>query len=153
VERETVKGVNFPSFLFASLIAGYAMLLVDYVFSGWFGFFGLYHYPDSRIGLSNPFWTLKHEVQSIIFSLPYAKHFLHVKFLKNRILKGMLYGIIFYVFTRIVGFVGMMGGAPWLVNFMVKPLEAHISSFVLHMVWGFFLGYLYNPPLEGKREG
>jgi uncharacterized membrane protein YagU involved in acid resistance len=150
MERETIKNVNFPSFLFASLIAGYAMLLVDYVFSGWFGFFGLYHYPNSSIGLSNPFWTIRHEVQSIIFSIPYATHFVRLGFLKNRIMKGILYGIIFYLFTRLVGFVGMLGNAPWLLNFMIKPWEAHISSLVLHAVWGFFLGYLYNPPKEIK---
>ncbi|MEZ0361865.1 MAG: hypothetical protein ABWK04_08260 [Hydrogenobacter sp.] len=151
MEGETIKNVNFPSFLFASLIAGYTMLLVDYVFSGWFGFFGLYHRPDSHIGLSNPYWTLKHEVQSVIFSLPYAIHFVRIEFIKSHVLKGVLYGIIFYVFTRVVGFLGMVGGASWLVNFMDKPLEAHVSSLVLHIVWGFFLGYLYNPPSEGKR--
>lgn len=148
MDGKVIRGVNFSSFLFASLIAGYAMVFVDYIFSGWFGFFGLYHYPNSPIGLSNFYWTLRHEVQSVIFSIPYAVYFVRFKYPKSYSLKGVLYGAVFYVFTRIIGFIGMLGNAPWLVNFMDKPLEAHISSFVLHLVWGFCLGYLYNPTVD-----
>ncbi len=144
-----IRDVNFGSFLFASLIAGYVLALVDYIFQGWFGLFGLFHHKGSPIGLGNPYWTLRHEIQSVIFSIPYATFFTYrVRFIKSRTLKGALYGFFFFILTRIVGFLGVLGDAPWLTRFMDKPVEAHISSLILHVIWGAVLGYLYVSPEE-----
>ena len=61
-----IKGVNFWSFLFASQMAGWIMFLVDEVFSGWFGLFGLFP------GLKSPEWIIQHQIDSTLFAIPFC---------------------------------------------------------------------------------
>ncbi len=56
----------------------------------------------------------------------------------------MVYGVLWHIFVMVVSFVGSLGDALWFQ----KPMQmnAQISTFVLHIVWGGLTGFLYNPP-------
>jgi len=130
-----IKGVNFWSFLFASQMGGYAMVLLDEVYAKWFGLFGLFP------GLSNPAWFIHHQIDATLFAIPLV-------LLWNRIpgpgiVKGLIYGVLWHIFVIVVSIIGAVGGAEWFQKPM--SLNAQISTFILHLVWGGLTGFLYNP--------
>ncbi len=54
-----IKGVNFWSFLFASQMGGWAMVVLDMVYAGWFGLFGIFP------GTKDWGWVLKHQIDDL----------------------------------------------------------------------------------------
>ncbi len=134
-----IKGVNFWSFLFASQMAGWLMFLVDQIFSGWFGLFGLFP------GLKSPAWIIQHQVDSILFSIPFVLPYVYGRLPGPGIVKGLIYGVLWHIFVVVISFVGTLGGSKW---FQPMPFNAQVSLFLLHLVWGATLGFLYSPPEE-----
>ncbi len=134
-----IRGVNFWSFLFASQMAGWLMFLVDHIFSGWFGLFGLFP------GLSSPSWIIQHQVDSILFSIPFVLPAVYGRLPGPGIVKGVVYGVLWHIFVVVVSLIGTAGGSKW---FQPMPLNAQVSLFLLHVIWGGTLGFLYAPPEE-----
>jgi len=130
-----IRGVNFWSFLFASQMGGYAMVLLDEVYAKWFGLFGLFP------GLSNPAWFIKHQIDATLFAIPLV--LLWSRIPGPGIVKGLIYGVLWHIFVIVVSIIGAVGGAEWFQKPM--SLNAQISTFILHLVWGGLTGFLYNP--------
>ena len=132
-----IKGVNFWSFLFASQMAGWLMFLVDEIFAGWFGLFGLFP------GLKSPAWIIHHQIDSTLFAIPFVLPAVYNRIPGGGFLKGLIYGFGWHVFVTVVSFIGTAGGSKW---FQPMQATAMISLFLLHLVYGAVIGFLYNPP-------
>ena len=91
-----IKGVNFWSFLFASQMGGYAMMILDEVYAKWFGLFGLFP------GIKDPAWFIHHQIDSTLFAIPLVLPFVWNKVPSPGLVKGILslpiYG--YYRYTR-----------------------------------------------------
>jgi len=138
-----IKGVNFWSFLFASQMGGYTMMILDEVYAKWFGLFGLFP------GIKDPAWFIHHQIDSTLFAIPLVLPFVWNKVPGPGLVKGILYGIAWHIFVVIVSLIGGAGGAEWFQ----KPMTANIqiSLIILHIVWGGITGFLYNPSQEAKE--
>ncbi|MFN3813689.1 MAG: hypothetical protein ACK4SM_03600 [Aquificaceae bacterium] len=139
-----IKGVNFWSFLFASQMGGYAMVLLDGVYSKWFGLFGMFP------GLKDPAWFIHHQMDATLFTIPLVLPAMWKRLPGAGILKGIIYAILWHIFVIIVSLIGSLGGAEWFQRPMT--LNAQVSTFILHLVWGGLTGFLYNPPEEAMRR-
>jgi uncharacterized membrane protein len=131
-----MKGVNFWSFIFASQVGAYAMVLLDEVYAGWLGLFGLFP------GLKDPAWFIHHQIDGTLFAIPFI-FFLWNKLPGPGIVKGLIYGVLWHIFVVIVSIIGALGGAEWFKNPMT--VSAQISLIILHLVWGGLTGLLYDP--------
>jgi len=136
-----IKGVNFWSFLFASQMGGWAMVVLDEVYAKWFGLFGLFP------GIKDMKWVFHHQVDSTLFSIPLVLPQVWNRLPGSGVVKGLIYGVLWHIFVVIVSIIGSAGGAAWFQQPM--PMSAQISLFILHLVWGGMIGFLYNPPEEG----
>ncbi len=134
-----VRGVNFKSLVLAGFVAGYVMYFVDAWFAGFLGLFGAFP------GTSNVWWMLEHHIDGIIFALPFAWMAVYRRLPGPGWLKGTIYGIVWTIALVILS---MIAGALGAGKFqqMKMSVAAGISTFILHAVWGFFLGVLYVPP-------
>ena len=135
-----IKGVNFPSFLFASLMGGWAMVVLDEVYANWFGLFGVFP------GTKDPMWLIKHEIDSVLFAIPLVLPFVWNRLPGPGVVKGLIYGVIWHIFVFVVSLIGSAGGATWFAEPM--PASAQISLFIHHLLWGGVTGFLYSPPEE-----
>lgn len=136
---KAIKNINFGSLALAGFVGAYAMFFVDLWFDGFLGLFGAFP------GTSNAWWMLEHHIDGIIFALPFAWPALYYRLPKNKIAKGLSYGLIW---TIAVGIVSLIAGALGAARFNQMPMNAaaFISNLLLHLVWGFFLGVIYTPP-------
>ncbi len=137
---EVIRRVNFWSFLFASQMGGWAMVVLDEVYAKWFGLFGLFP------GIKDMKWVFHHQVDSTLFSIPLVLPQVWDRLPGPGLVKGLIYGVLWHIFVVVVSIVGSVGGAAWFQQPM--PLSAQVSLFILHLVWGGVIGFLYNPPEE-----
>lgn len=133
-----VRGINVKSLIFAGIVAGYAMYLVDSYFGGMFGLFGTFP------GTSDPWWMLTHHVNSIVFALPFAWSAIYRWLPNGGWLKGSIYGVLWTVLIVIVTMIGRAWGASAFAQYSFTVSGA-ISTLLVHIVWGFVLGVLYTP--------
>lgn len=129
-----LKGDNLMNFIFASQMGGYAMVLLDKVYAGWFGLFGLF--PGLKL-------FIHHQLDATLFAIPLA---LLWKLLPGPgIVKGLIYGVSWHIFVTVFSLIGAFGGDVWLRILQPMDMNAQISTFILHLVWGGLTGLLYNP--------
>lgn len=88
---KVIEGVNFPSYLFSSLIAGYVMMAVDMMLDGFFGLFGTYReYLDTvrQFGLFDGYeglaMAIGHTINSLVLALIFVNKGYIIKFLQNQ---------------------------------------------------------------------
>ncbi|NIW79965.1 MAG: hypothetical protein GWN16_11120 [Calditrichae bacterium] len=140
---QAIKNINFGSLVIASLAGGWMMYFVDKWFAGFLGLFGLFP------GMGSWEWMLGHHVESIIFAIPFAWTAIYNKLPGGGWLKGIIYGILFWlVFPFIVGLIaGALGAEPFR-QMTAGSAGSFISVILAHVIYGFFLGALYNPPQQ-----
>jgi hypothetical protein len=141
--QQTVRGIHFKSAVWAGFAAAYLMYFVDNWFAGALGLFGLFP------GWKNLTWMLGHHIDGILFALPFAVPAIYDRLPGGRAVKGLVYGLLFMILVGIVIFIGGALGASTLKG-MQGGAAQMISMLLLHLVYGFFLGLLYNP---GDRGG
>jgi len=136
----TIPRVNFKSLLVAGILSGYGMYLVDHWFTGFLGF-GMFP------GTEDAWWMLTHHVDSILFALPFAWPVLYESLPGSGWLKGLAYGFLWWVVMLFI--LGMIAGALGAEPFQQAAPEGAtgvVTAILLHLIWGFLLGVLYNPP-------
>lgn len=141
--RRAIKGIDLGSLVVAGFVAGWMMYFIDHYFNGLFGLFGMFP------GLNNPGWMIKHHIESIIFAIPFAWPFIYERLPGSGWLKGIVYGFLWWLFLLLI--LGWIAGALGAIPFQqMAPSSAAgvITAILLHVIWGFFLGILYNPPEE-----
>jgi hypothetical protein len=132
-----MRGVNLLSFIFASQMGGYAMVLLDGVYAKWFGLFGLFP------GLKDPAWFIHHQIDATLFAIPLVLPVVWKMLPGPGLVKGLIYGVLWHIFVIVVSLIGAFGGAEWFQRPMT--LNAQVSTFILHLVWGGLTGFLYSP--------
>lgn len=138
----TVKGINFWSMVFAGFTAGYLMYFVDFWFNGTLGLFGVFP------GTADPWWMITHHVDSIvIFGLLFAWPAVYNRLPRTRWVKGIVYGFLVWLLVSIITWIAGALGAKFFANASMS-MAMVLSSLLLHLVYGFVLGVLYNPPAE-----
>ncbi len=147
-----LEGVNLPSWILSSLLAGYTMYLVDVALNGWLGLFGTYKiYTEWLIdaglfkGLEDIALFLGHELNSIFLSLFFVNHVFYNALPKNLFLKGLSFAVLWHIAVMVVCLIFGLTGSKWLYQLLTMPLKDHISFFLLHIVWGLTLSYTYQP--------
>jgi len=152
--NEVVRGVNFLSYLFASFVAGYVMMGVDFMLDGFMGLFGTYKTYIELIKLWGVFkgfedWVmaLGHTLNSSVLALVFVhpKIYMALPF-KNGLLKGLVFGTLWHIVVLFSLVVTAFGGAPFMKGFLSMGVSEHISLLILHIMWGTVLGLLYTPP-------
>jgi hypothetical protein len=135
-----MKGVNLWSFIFASQVGAFAMVLLDQEYAGWFGLFGLFP------GLKDPAWFIQHQIDGTLFAIPFI-FFLWNKLPGPGIVKGLIYGVLWHIFYVIFSIIGALGGAEGFTEGFknLTTISAQISLIILHLVWGGLTGLLYDP--------
>ncbi len=145
--------MNFWSYLFASLVAGYVMMGVDLMLDGFLGLFGTYKTYIELIKLWGIFkgfedWVVAigHMLNSVVLALAFVYPTIYKKLPgKSGFLKGLSFGILWHIVVLIVLVITAFGGAGFMREFLSMPLREHVSLFLLHLVWGGVLGLLYVP--------
>ncbi len=134
-----IRNINFGSLVVAGFVASWIMFFVDQWFAGTLGLFGAFP------GTSSAWWMLEHHIDGIIFALLFAWPAVYGRLPDNKAVKGLTFGL---AWTIALGIVSMIAGALGATRFAQMPMTAAalISNLLLHLVWGFFLGVLYNPP-------
>ncbi|MEZ0360814.1 MAG: hypothetical protein ABWK04_02790 [Hydrogenobacter sp.] len=132
-----MRGLNLWSFIFASQMGVYAMVLLDGVYAKWFGLFGLFP------GLKDPAWFIHHQIDATLFAIPLVTPAVWNKLPGPGIVKGLIYGVAWHIFVIVVSLIGALGGAEWFQRPM--SFSAQASTFILHLVWGGLTGFLYSP--------
>jgi len=148
-----VRGVNFPSYIFASLVAGYAMLGIDLLLEGFMGLFGTYRSYVELIKLWGMFngledWVMVagHTLNSVVLSLVFVHEKVYTRLPGGSgLAKGVSFGVIWHIIVLLVLIITAFGGAKFMKEFLSMPLREHLSLFLLHLVWGGVLGFLYVP--------
>ncbi len=155
-----VEGVNIPSWLLSSLFAGYIMYLVDLALEGWFGLFGSYKLFKSWLveadifsGIEDIALFIGHELNSVILSLFFVNPVFYKRLPENLFFKGLSFGILWHLAVIFVCVVFGISGSIWLYQLLTMPVKEHISLFLLHIVWGLSLSYLYRPNTAKTLEG
>jgi len=137
---KTIKGINFKSFIAASLIAGYVMFQADKFLGGTLGLFGFFP------GTKDWGWIFTHHVDSIIFALPFVWQPIYSRLPGKGWLKGVSYGFLFWlIMDLIVGSIAGGLGSHYFQNMGTPTFGVIVSFILLHVIWGFMLGVLYNP--------
>ncbi len=132
-----MKGVNFWSFIFASQVGAYAMVLIDEMYAKWFGLFGMFP------GFKDPVWVIFHQINGTLFAIPFI-FFLWNKLPGPGIVKGLIYGVLWDIFAVVIlPIIGLLGGAEVFKKFFT--ISAQISWIILHLAWGGLTGLLYDP--------
>lgn len=150
---KVIEGVNFPSYLFSSLIAGYVMMAVDMMLDGFFGLFGTYReYLDTVRqfelfdGYEGLAMAIGHTINSLVLALIFVNKRIYNKIpAKSGLIKGVIFGIVWHVCVLVVLLISSLGGAKFAVNMLSSSYTSQVSLFLLHIVWGGTLGLLYTP--------
>ncbi|SNZ10590.1 hypothetical protein SAMN06265182_1894 [Persephonella hydrogeniphila] len=150
------KGINISSLVFAGFIAGYIMYVVDLALDGWFGLFGTYRIYKNWLveaglfpGIEDIAIFLGHQLNSILFGFFFANPKIFYSLPNNSILKGTTFAIVWHILVLLISVLFGPTGAKWLNSLLHMPINAQISLFLLHIVWGVSLSLFYNP--EGKK--
>ncbi len=151
--------MNFKSYLFASLVAGYVMMGVDLMLDGFLGLFGTYRTYIELIklwgifkGLEDWVMAIGHMANSVILALVFVYPPVYERLPgKKGLVKGIGFGALWHVVVLIVLVVTAFGGARFMKEFLSMPLNEHVSLFLLHVVWGGVLGLLYVPTASQSR--
>ncbi|MDQ7039160.1 MAG: hypothetical protein Q9N26_08230 [Aquificota bacterium] len=146
---EVIRGVNFPSYLIASFLAGYAMLGVDIMLDGFLGLFGTYRdYMEVMEGWGVPeeqvflLMAVGHQINSFLLGIFFAHPAIYSRIPSGGLIKGLIFGFVWNVLVFLVAIPLYLGGA----EFMGLILKDPLSLTLLHMIWGGVLGLLYSPP-------
>ncbi len=131
-----MNGVNLWSFIFASQMGASAMVLLDEMYAGWFGLFGLFP------GFKDPAWLIHHQIKGTLFAIPLV-FFLWNRLPGSGIVKGLIYGVLWHIFLVIMSIIGALGGSEEFKSIMT--INAQISLVILHLLWGGLTGLLYDP--------
>ncbi len=150
---DVVRGVNFASYLFASLVAGYVMMGVDLMLDGFLGLFGTYRGYIELIklwgifrGLEDWVMAVGHMVNSVVLALVFVYPTVYRRLPgRSGFVRGLSFGVLWHILVLIVLVVTAFGGAEFMKEFLRMPLGDHLSFFLLHLVWGGVLGLLYVP--------
>ncbi len=155
-----LKGVNIPSWILSSLLAGYTMYLVDVALEGWSGLFGTYKLYTNWLleagifkGVEDIALFLGHELNSLFLSLFFVNPFFYKKLPDSIFLKGLSFAILWHIAVMVVCVIFGLGGSKWLYQLLTMSMKDHISFFLLHIVWGLMLSYTYTPNTEEIQEG
>ncbi len=143
--------MNFWSYIFASLVAGYVMMGVDLMLDGFLGLFGTYRTYIELIklwgifkGLEDWVMAIGHMANSVILALVFVYPPVYERLPgKKGLVKGIGFGALWHVVVLIVLVITAFGGAKFMREFLSMPLKEHLSLFLLHIVWGGVLGVLY----------
>jgi hypothetical protein len=135
-----IKGIHFKSLVLAGVVAGYIMFFVDKWFNGFLGLFGLFP------GTSNPWWMLEHHLESILFALLFAWPAVYYRLPGPGWTKGLVFGLAWDILVWITSAISGSLGASIFEN-MPMTAPVMVTEVLLHLIWGFFLGVLYNPTL------
>jgi len=157
--NEVVKGVNFPSYLFASLVAGYVMMGLDLMLDGFLGLFGTYRTYIELIklfgifrGLEDWIMAIGHTINSVVLALPFVHPAVYDRLpTRSGLIKGLVFGILWHILVLIVLVITAFSGAKFMIGFLNMPPQDHISLLILHMIWSATLGLLYNPPTNRNQ--
>lgn len=143
----TFKGINTKSLVAAGFVAGWMMYFVDHYFKGMLGLFGFFP------GLNDWGWMVAHHVESIIFAIPFAWPWMYNKLPGAGWLKGIVYGFLWWlVLLLIAGSIAGALGATIFQQMAPSSAAGFISNILLHVIWGVFLGVLYNPEEQTLRS-
>ena len=151
--------MNFGSYLFASLVAGYVMMGVDLMLDGFLGLFGTYRTYVELIKLWGIFkgfedWVMAigHMANSVVLALVFVYPPIYARLPGRKgLVKGVSFGVLWHVVVLIVLLITAFGGARFMKEFLNMPLNEHVSLFLLHVVWGGVLGLLYVPTASQLR--
>jgi len=145
MSQKTINGINFKSLVAAGFIAGYLMYFIDHWFGGIFGLFGFFP------GTKDPWWMLQHHIDSIIIALLFAWPLVYSVLPGRGWLKGTIFGLLWGIGFIIVS---LIAGALGAKIFSQIPFNAYIviTSLLLHIFYGFFLGLLYVPEAGKASE-
>lgn len=152
INTNLLEGVNIPSWILSSLLAGYTMYLVDLALDGWFGLFGTYKLYTNWLveagifkGLEDIALFLGHELNSMFLSLFFVNPVFYNFLPKNLLFKGLSFAVLWHIAVMIVCTVFGLTGSKWLYQLLTMSISDHISFFLLHIVWGLTLSYTYQP--------
>jgi hypothetical protein len=139
LQNMTFKGINVKSAVAAGFVAGYVMYFVDHWLAGFLGLFG------SFPGTGNAWWMLQHHVDSILFTLVFAWPAVYALLPGRKWFKGLTFGLVWMIGVTIIELIaGALGAQPF--GHALFTFQILLTSLLLHLVWGFFLGVLYVPP-------
>ena len=151
INTNLLEGVNIPSWILSSLLAGYTMYLVDLALDGWFGLFGTYKLYTSWLveagifkGLEDIALFLGHEFNSMFLSLFFVNPVFYNFLPKNLLFKGLSFAVLWHIAVMIVCIAFGLTGSKWLYQLLTMSISDHISFFLLHIVWGLTLSYTYQ---------
>lgn len=158
--KEIIRGVNFPSYLFASLVAGYVMMGVDMMLEGFLGLFGTYKSYIELIkiwgvfrGVEDWVMVLGHMANSVVLAVLFVHPRIYYRLPgKSGLVKGLVFGIVWHVLVLLVLVITAFGGAVFMRKFLNTPLSEHISLLLLHLIWSGTLGALYEPTASRSRS-
>ncbi len=143
--------MNIPKLIFASFIAGYAMLGVDILFEGFLGLFGTYReYIDwiREFGIFKGYEDLAmvvgHQVNSLALGVFFAHPYVYRRLPRNSLLRGVSFGVGWHVFVISLAFLTYHLGAEPMGKILNSDLEGHLSLFLMHVVWAVVLSLLYD---------
>jgi uncharacterized membrane protein YagU involved in acid resistance len=147
-----ISEVNFFSYLFSSLVAGYVMMAVDIMMDGFLGLFGTYReYLNiiKQFGMFNGFedviMVLGHMANSVILALFFVHPAVYRRLpFKWGVAKGIVFGAFWHVCVVLFLLITSLGGAKFSTAMMSASFSSQVSLFFLHMVWGGTLGFLYS---------
>ncbi|WP_457642926.1 hypothetical protein [Persephonella sp.] len=152
------EGINIKSVIFAGFVAGYVMYVVDLALDGWLGLFGTYRIYRPWLeeaglfgGIEDIALFIGHQLNGILFGFFFAHPSVYRKLPENLIFKGAVFAVIWHFLVLTVAFFFGTTGAVWMKDLLYMPVSAHISFFILHLVWGVSLAVFYKPPQEDKQ--
>jgi len=130
------------------------MMGADLLLDGFLGLFGSYRLYLELIkswGLFSGYEGLALSVGHTINSLVLALFFVDSRIYNTLptpwgVSKGLVFGAVWHLLVLVFLFITALGGAKFSKTLFFAPLKEHITLFVLHLIWGAVLGFLYLPP-------
>ncbi len=129
------------------------MMGIDIMLDGFLGLFGTYvKYEDivRHFGMFEGFEGLAvvigHTINSSILSLVFVNPKVYSMLPgTSGLKKGLVFGVIWHVCVILFAFLTSQGGATFMRSLIYSSYSFHVSLFLLHVIWGAVLGYLYIP--------
>lgn len=145
----TLKGVHYKSLLLSAIMAGYFIHFANFFFDGFLGMFS-----NQMAPLQNEQWgfLFGHMFNSIFFAWVYAKYAMN-RLPGPNIIKGIIYGVILYVVVMVTMMIVSAGGGTFAARMAGMTTAMMIGGLINHMVWGGFIGALYNDEHCLNKEG
>jgi hypothetical protein len=143
--------MNIPRLIFASFIAGYAMLGVDILFDGFLGLFGTYRdyiawIKDFGIfaGYEDIAMVVGHQVNSLALGVFFAHPYVYRRLPRNPFIRGLTFGAGWHVWVMFIAYVSFFLGAQPMGKIVNSELSEHISLLLMHLIWALVLSILYD---------